>query len=179
VHGALEIYRPEAHTNSFTPPWIFVRESRDGRVHDLAMRMLIRTNDARALREILWGAGLGNGAMHRLSFDTNEFVIEADASAERGDARDRMFLRLFFTEHGVATVTALSSEADFPQWSAMFRHILDSARVAEPARYQLREFDLSSGARDWFLVGGALGVLLAVVGGWTWWSRRGGSTLKY
>jgi len=182
VQGIVHIYQIETAEKPLAPPFVLVQVEKSGRVSDFIMRRFLGTNDHRdELRRFLHAEGITDGNVRSLSFDTNQFVIRLDAVRENNLSRDRTLTKIFFTEDGAISVTALSTELDFPKWSATFGQIVDSVRIAEGTRYRLRPPpDLSSGPRDWLIMGGGLAAMVVLIGGWVYWTQvRSPSSLEY
>ena len=182
LQGIVHIYQIEDSDKPLTPPFVLVRVEKPGRVSDFVMRRFLGTNDPRGeLRQLLRAEGITDGNVRSVSFNTNEFVIRLDTVQENSLSRDRTLTKIFFTEEGAISVGALSTELDFPKWSATFAQIVDSVRIAESSRYRLRPPpDLSSGPRDWAIMGGGLLGMVVLIGGWVYWTQvRSPSTLEY
>lgn len=182
LQGIVRIYQLENSDKPLTPPFVLVRVEKTGRVSDFVMRGFLSTNDHRdELRHFLRAEGIADGDVHSVGFDTNQFAFRLDTVQENSVSRDRTLSKIFFTEEGAITVAAQSTELDFPKWSATFAQIVDSVRIAKNASYQLRPPpDLSSGTRDWLIMGGGLAAMVILVGGWLYWTQlRGPSSLEY
>jgi hypothetical protein len=182
VQGIVHIYQIETAGKPLEPPFVLVQVAKTGRVSDFVMRRFLGTNDHRdELRQLLRAEGISEGSVRSVSFDTNQFVIRLDAVQENNLSRDRTLTKIFFTEDGAISVAALSTELDFPKWSATFGQIIDSVKIAEGSRYRLRPPpDLSSGSRDWIVMGGGLAAMVFLIGGWIYWTQvRSPSTLEY
>jgi hypothetical protein len=182
LQGIVHIYQIETADQLLMPPFVLVRAEKSGRVSDFIMRRLLGTNDQRnELRQFLRAEGITDGNVRSVSFDTNQFVIRLDAVQENSLSRDRMLTKILFTEEGAISVAALSTELDFPKWSATFGQIVDAVIIAENSRYRLRPPpDLSSGPRDWLIMGGGLLAMVVFIGGWVYWTQvRSPSSLEY
>ena len=182
LQGIVHIYQIETAEKLMAPPFVLVQVVKTGRASDFVMRRFLSTNDHRdELRQLLRAEGVTDGNVRSVSFDTNRFVIRLDAVQENNLSRDRTLTKIFFTEEGAITVSALSTELDFPKWSATFGQIVDSVSIAGNSRYRLRPPpDLSSGPRDWLIMGGGLLGMVVLIGGWVYWTQvRSPSTLEY
>jgi hypothetical protein len=177
-YGNVRIYQPEKLAAA---PFVIIHVTKGERVNDFFMRHLVSTNSSqKELLQFVRAEGVSDGALRRVSFDTNQFTLSVDALRGTGPVRDRLWSKVIFTEDGAVTISALATEPEFANWSATFQQIIDSLRVAPRARYRLREINLSSGSRDWLLLGGVVLAIAVLAGGWIYWTQvRGPSTLEY
>ena len=182
VQGIVHIYQIETAEKPLAPPFVLVQVTKTGRMSDFIMRRFLGTNDPRdELKQFLRAEGVTAGNVRSMSFDTNQFVIKVDAVQENNLSRDRTLTEIFLTEDGAISVAALSTELDFPKWSATFGQIVDSVRIAQNSRYRLRPPpDLSSGPRDWLIFIVGIGAMVVLICGWIYWTQvRSPSSLEY